>query len=348
MKKIFLLSALLLMGLGIKSQDTLWTTSLDTSYFYSDGGWLATDTGVVGIGGSTSYRLFGKYFFSKDKSLQIYGIAAMLAKFDLGTGNPLDTFMIDTTLDNASELVAIYAAGTDSITLMSETKRIHVRDSVPAYYLGTNLFDPVMERRNREIRGVYEVYFNEPVEVTDSFYVAITRDSWRSMNGYDAPLDTVNHRVWTAWPIGPVVYMEYFTDSTHQLQMVINEHIVGYSPTRGWEYKLYGAKTFLFPILTPREAGSDTTHVDTVGIVTLLERYTELRPNPAAERVLMTSSFGLQQIELYNAAGVKVYEQQATGYSATLDVHTLPAGPYLVRIATPRGTVTKKLIVQRR
>ena len=62
----------------------------------------------------------------------------------------------------------------------------------------------------------------------------------------------------------------------------------------------------------------------------------------------MVSSFGLSAVELYNAAGAKVAEQPATGYSATLDVGTLPPGPYLVRITTPAGKVTKKLVVQRR
>jgi hypothetical protein len=86
-----------------------------------------------------------------------------------------------------------------------------------------------------------------------------------------------------------------------------------------------------------------------VGIaMRLLERYVGLQPNPATERVQVLSSFGLQRIEVYNATGVKVDERKAAGYSATLDVSALPAGPYLVRIATPRGTVTKKLVVRRR
>ncbi|MBP5425579.1 MAG: T9SS type A sorting domain-containing protein, partial [Prevotella sp.] len=120
---------------------------------------------------------------------------------------------------------------------------------------------------------------------------------------------------------------------------------------------------FIFPILTPPDSTHlnpvDTTHVDTtvvdttivdtVGIAQrMLERYTGLQPNPAAERVQVLSSFGLTGVEVYNAAGIKVQEQKATGYVATLDVGALPAGPYLVRIKTPNGTATKKLLVQRR
>ena len=98
------------------------------------------------------------------KTVQIYGIAAMLEKLDFGTEFPdgsgyyLSDYFIDTTLDNALEYVAIYAAGSDSISLISEQKAIHCRDSVPAYYLGTNMYNPSREHREgntRSIRGVF-------------------------------------------------------------------------------------------------------------------------------------------------------------------------------------------------
>ena len=125
----------------------------------------------------------------------------------------------------------------------------------------------------------------------------------------------------------------------------------------------------IFPILTPPDTTHvgptdttivdttivdttivDTTIVDTVGIsdVQLVGRYVALQPNPASERVRVTSSFGLQRIEIYNAAGARVREERASGYTATLDLSTLPEGAYLVRVHTPAGSTTKKLIVQRR
>ena len=54
-------------------------------------------------------------------------------------------------------------------------------------------------------------------------------------------------------------------------------------------------------------------------------------------------------MEVYDAAGTRVLlRRRLTGYTADLDVSALPAGAYLVRVTTLSGTVTKKLIVQRR
>jgi hypothetical protein len=58
------------------------------------------------------------------------------------------------------------------------------------------------------------------------------------------------------------------------------------------------------------------------------------------------SSFGLSHIEAYNAGGQKVYEAPASGLEAVIDVAPWPRGTYLLRITTPLGTVTKKLLVQ--
>ncbi|MBR0169237.1 MAG: T9SS type A sorting domain-containing protein, partial [Bacteroidales bacterium] len=92
----------------------------------------------------------------------------------------------------------------------------------------------------------------------------------------------------------------------------------------------------------------DTTHVDTVAIntVRLLERYVSVMPNPATERVQVLSSFGLSRVEVFNAAGRKVMDLKAEGMKATLDVSKLPSGAYLLRIHTPQGVTTKKLVVR--
>jgi len=101
--------------------------------------------------------------------------------------------------------------------------------------------------------------------------------------------------------------------------------------------------------------GSDTTGTggggsDTIsaGIMMAGANLVTLSPNPVHGEVQVTSSFGLRGIEVYNAAGLKVHELKASGYAATLDISALPEGSYLVRVATPSGTVTKKLVVQRR
>lgn len=349
---------MLLLTLGAKAQDTIWDASLGGSnYLITEDNWAASDTGVVGSGGSRC-KLFGKPFFVGDSALRVYGIAAMLAKPDLGAdfNSHVSDYIVDTSLDKACEFVAIHTAGPDSLTQISEKMSIHCKNTVPAYYLGTNMYNPYKEYRERKIHAVYEVFFKEPVDVTDSFYVTMTRDSWRDLDGVDAPADTDTlHRVWSAWPIGPVTYGAYYTDSAYCLHALHWERALRIGISGEYFYIQYPGNVFLFPILTPEEVVVDTTIVDTtivdtvgIGMVRLLERYVGLQPNPASERVLVTSSFGLRRLEVYNAAGAKVAEQPATGYSATLDVAALPEGSYLVRIATPSGSVTKKLLIRRR
>ena len=95
----------------------------------------------------------------------------------------------------------------------------------------------------------------------------------------------------------------------------------------------------------------DTTTIDTtsvgIGDVQLVGRYVSLLPNPATERVKVLSSFGLRRGEIYNAAGARVRQEELRGYTATLRVDDLPEGAYLLRIHTPAGNTTKKLVVRR-
>lgn len=77
-----------------------------------------------------------------------------------------------------------------------------------------------------------------------------------------------------------------------------------------------------------------------------LDRYTSLVPNPATQTVQVLSSFGLQQVAVYNLKGQQVLNQQATGLSSSFDVSHWPKGTYIVVLRTPQGIATKKLLVQ--
>ena len=120
----------------------------------------------------------------------------------------------------------------------------------------------------------------------------------------------------------------------------------------------------IFPILSPKPAIDttvvndttvvidttviDTTHVDTVAIhmPEFMGRYVSVSPNPATGSAEVLSSFGLRRVEVYSAAGLKVMDLKAEGFKATLDVSKLPSGAYLLRIHTPQGMTTKKLVVR--
>ena len=69
-------------------------------------------------------------------------------------------------------------------------------------------------------------------------------------------------------------------------------------------------------------------------------------PNPANGQVEITSSHLVTRIEAYDEGGKQMLDREVFGPTVTFDVTTWPAGTYLLRITTPLGAVTKKLLVR--
>ena len=361
---------LLTFGGGAAAQDTLVSLLPKSNCYYNY--WLDS--------GCTNYRvdlpngyigvMKAVYFYTEDR-LPVYGIAASL---ELEYTNALDT-----STAHSFEYLGLYKNGPAGLNLISDSLCVHFGKESPSYYFSVDPPDPftLPQYPYPNEKPVYERFFDTAVVVTDSFYVGITNYTWAHI--LDTNYFWVNEFGDTIFyadeiPLGPRCRIVGYTQRCPGGD--------GLSPTcileifrRGdslwynyWDNNHYGQPQFyypyVFPILAPPDTATrnptdttivdtttvDTTTVDTVGIATLrtVERYVNLLPNPASERVQVTSSFGLRGIEVYNAAGVKVQEQRAVGYTATLDISALPEGSYLVRVATPSGTVTKKLVVQRR
>ncbi|MBR7168253.1 MAG: T9SS type A sorting domain-containing protein, partial [Bacteroidales bacterium] len=57
------------------------------------------------------------------------------------------------------------------------------------------------------------------------------------------------------------------------------------------------------------------------------------------------SSFSIRKVEIYSLKGEKLIESDVENVSISLDVSTLPKGIYLVKVYTPQGVATKKLVV---
>lgn len=73
----------------------------------------------------------------------------------------------------------------------------------------------------------------------------------------------------------------------------------------------------------------------------------DIFPNPANGQVDITSTLPMTQIEACNAQG-SVVNTFTPLYNNTysLDISSWPAGAYILRIHTPSGTISKKLLVQ--
>ncbi len=74
----------------------------------------------------------------------------------------------------------------------------------------------------------------------------------------------------------------------------------------------------------------------------------DISPNPASHTVDITSSLPITGIELTDVLGHKVsgFQTPHSEFKVTLDLTAYPRGTYLLRILTPAGPTTKKLLIQ--
>ena len=73
---------------------------------------------------------------------------------------------------------------------------------------------------------------------------------------------------------------------------------------------------------------------------------TALYPNPASDRVNVTSSHEMQRITVVNYVGQVVYDAELNDdHQITLNTSTFDAGVYVVRLSTDKGVVTKRLTI---
>ncbi len=93
----------------------------------------------------------------------------------------------------------------------------------------------------------------------------------------------------------------------------------------------------------------DTTIVDTTGIHLAGSLRLELQPNPASDMVELTlDAPDGGRLTLTDLAGREVLQMAIPAPTTTLhlDIHTLSAGAYLLKVSTPSGTASRRLLVQ--
>lgn len=84
-----------------------------------------------------------------------------------------------------------------------------------------------------------------------------------------------------------------------------------------------------------------------IGIDDILDAYVAVSPNPAADRCTVSIP-GLQRVELLDLTGRMLYTATSLHTdSHTLDLSSVSAGLYLLRLSTNNGVTVKKLIVNK-
>jgi hypothetical protein len=73
---------------------------------------------------------------------------------------------------------------------------------------------------------------------------------------------------------------------------------------------------------------------------------TALYPNPASDRVNVTSTHEMQRITVVNYVGQVVYDKELNAdHQITLNTSSYDAGVYVVRLSTDNGVITKRLTI---
>ena len=101
--------------------------------------------------------------------------------------------------------------------------------------------------------------------------------------------------------------------------------------------------TIQFRLIAPPDTSTGTTDI-VIPQNTPVDIYTHLFPNPATSSLTVVSSFHLRRIEIFAANGSLILSSPVHGVSATVDISGLPHGTYIVRITTPSGTTTKRIV----
>ena len=377
-KSLFTFAALLALAFSAAAQDTLFLLGPKSSYLPYSWDFIPGDTVTkvtqCCIGNMAYYR------YTEDP-LTIYGIAASLMPKSVSASMP--GYYADTSLEMVKGMLRLFNHALDStVSQIGEDLPVCLAES-PTFYVKLNLTieQGYLDYLQYPVYPVYERYFNNPVTVTDSFYVGL----YQTCNTFDSILDAYRARGMcfngfkkgTGWVnIPALIYFGYWDGEEE-----------------GWTYRTLDlANPYIFPILTPipdtivmasdtlmhsgdtivvRDTliiGGDTifvngkpivcydtiVHYDTIiynmGIEdgSLLQRLTGVMPNPAAETAKVVSSFGMTLVEVYNMAGEKVHTLRLPDapLTATLDVGRWPSGAYILRIHTPQGIAVKKLAVR--
>ena len=98
--------------------------------------------------------------------------------------------------------------------------------------------------------------------------------------------------------------------------------------------------------LSPSSHLTLTPHSSLLTPPSLPHHSLNLTPNPATERVTVSAT-GMQSVELLAVDGMVIMRREGLRQDEyLLDLKGLAAGVYMVRVSTPLGTATRRLMVQ--
>src|SRR5574344_1729486 len=213
------------------------------------------------------------------------------------------------------------------------------------------LYAPTFEtiNANTHLQPIPRHYFNIPVSVKD-FYIVVDSlnisDYTDHFNyaycfdhsctfDYDS-CDTIADLTYMPNPASPYGY--HIGCDVSECPQVYNDGrwINFYDDTSYYHY----ARKFIawYPIvLIPQPSSGGLNTIDVSSICNIF-------PNPASTYLKLVSELKVKSIEIYNIAGVKVKEESVNEFQKAIDISSLPVGSYVITINTTQGSAQKKFV----
>lgn len=335
------------------AQDTIHSRALPANVY--DVNWpdsMLVDSARVILSSLYSGSYYSRIGVLKytDEPMKVYGIAASLVKINdwyTPEQRAYEALFIIDTVTFYDENLYLWQKNGNDFQQAGECLTVNMTDYSPQYYWDLGLIQ-VFYGTPYPVLPMFERYFQEPILVHDTFMVGK-----RFTNGLVAEVKPDERHHDKNWNV--VVPTFLFIDEDENIirsSTQIWYYYPPYKPPEGTESGpegwneisngLEGWYVILFPIITPNP---DTTR-EGIENLTPVERNTVVSPNPATGTVRVASGFGLQHIEVYDEAGRRVYDAEASGMQAHIDVGSWPRGAYTVHVRTAVGTAIKKLLVQ--
>ena len=345
------------MAIGLTSaayaQDTISGALLHENYFYHMGGlFFDSSSFPMEIGhfcGLCPGETYVRYI--PDDTLTVYGVAAILT-------NPKEfgdwwRASVDTT--EASANSTFYLCLPDTGNNLRRVRYVNVNPFVtPTAYFVNFYVDTTSSRVYLE--RMIEQPFDKPITVSDTFYIGKT-----SYGGHLVPFfDEEGEFLYSldAHIEGRMGMIRLPKDTYDTIVFFDEEGFYGFDnvdgPPRYWERTPFEFYLWIFPILLPDSITNDDT-TQTATIYTsarLVDRMCGISPNPASDKVKVTSSFGIDKVEVYDMSGVLITtalpkHTSTRVLTTTINTAAWPKGAYILRIHTPLGVATKKITITR-
>ena len=378
-----ILFIILLASVSVQAQDTIWQRVAPLDNYFTNR-WIDTTDRYIGLtvpfaGWSSAYA---RRFITEDR-LQVYGIAAMMGDqfFGVSAFGETDSDIVaelnylypeDPTFDNCEEALLLYQYhkyASPEMLQLGDSLWVSRNNTTPAHYMMTTPAN-MAYYLDTFAKPIYERYFTTPQTVHDTFYAGVTHSYW----SYDKETEAWYQRrpIFDCFAFDHTCMIALFT-SYHEGDAYQHLRLDDSNPSWSYDSTTVRWALYIFPILTPPDTtftGNDTIAFgDTIVVVdtlivggdtiitydTILSvldndlngRLAGVLPNPAAEKARVVSSFGMSMVEVFDLNGAAVLKRRTEGLYTDIDVSRWPTGTYLVRIHTPQGVATKKLVVSR-